>query len=83
VSNGRKLRGQSGAPAPAGSSLPYDRAEDLARQLVAAAAADDDGARLGELAGTATLDWRLAGTVIGVLASALAALPRAAAERDG
>ena len=48
--------------------LPCDRVRRLARQLVEAATLDDDGAELGRLAGIASLDRQLAGTVIGILA---------------
>lgn len=46
----------------------------LCRQLLTAALTDDDGQRLGVLAGTAALDPRTAGQVIGVLAGTAAAL---------
>lgn len=48
--------------------LPVARGVALAQELVAAAALDDGGARLGELAGVASLDKRVAATVIGILA---------------
>ncbi len=58
------------------SRLPHKDAEDLAQRLIKAAAAmdGDGGAALGELCGKASLDPRLAGTVLGILAKAVADL---------
>lgn len=72
MSNRRRLR-----QAP---ELPYDTAARLVGQLVDAARLDDDGQRLGVLAGTASLDPRLAGTVIGMLAFAVVAATDMSAE---
>jgi hypothetical protein len=68
-------------PPAATAPLPYDAAEGAARQLVAAAALDDGGARLGELAGQTALDWRLSGTTMATLANAVRSLANELAER--
>jgi hypothetical protein len=73
--NGRR-GGRPVPPAPL-----YERASAAAQQLVAAAFAEDEGAELGRIAGLASLDRRLAATMLGILAKAVVAASNGAAGR--